>query len=179
MSLRAVILAAGASRRMGFPKTQLEWKGETYLGRLVRILGEHGPVTVVLREAMAVAGAQVVVNPEPERGMLSSLQLGMAGASGAVLFTPVDFGHVREETVRGLVAAYAGEPVFNPYFDGRRGHPTIIGPTTVAGLLAMEPTGNPKDLLRTLEPGQFVCEDPGILRDVDDPEAYRRVVAEL
>lgn len=164
---------------MGFPKTQLLWKGETYLDRLVRLLRECSRVVVVLREELLVGGATVVVNPDPERGMLSSLQLGMADATGPVIFTPVDFGHVREETVQGLVAAYQGEPVFNPRFEGRRGHPTIISPGTAQGLLAMPPTGNPKDLLRTLPPAWFDCDDPGVLRDVDDPEAYRRVVAEL
>jgi len=164
---------------MGFPKTQLLWKGETYLERLVRLLGECSRVVVVLREELVVTGAKVVVNPDPERGMLSSLQLGMAHVAGPVIFTPVDFGHVREETVQGLVAAYRGEPVFNPRFDGRRGHPTIISNETAQGLLAMAPTGNPKDLLKTLPPAWFDCDDPGVLRDVDDPEAYRRVVAEL
>jgi len=179
VNLTAVVLAAGASRRMGFPKTQLLWKGETYLSRLVRILGALAPVTVVLRVSMDVPGARVVVNPDPERGMLSSLQIGMSQAPGPVVFTPVDFGHVREDTVQGLVAAYSGQPVLNPRFDDRRGHPTIISAETVQALLSMPPTGNPKDLLRTLPPSWFSCNDPGILRDVDDPEAYRKVVAEL
>jgi molybdenum cofactor cytidylyltransferase len=179
VNLTGVVLAAGASRRMGFPKTQLLWKRETYLARLVRLLGGCSRVVVVLRQEAPVAGAQVVVNPDPERGMLSSLQLGMANAPGPVIFTPVDFGHVREETVHGLVAAYQGQPVFNPRFAGRRGHPTIISRETAQGLLAMPPTGNPKDLLRTLPPAWFDCDDPGVLRDVDDPEAYRQVVAEL
>ncbi|MCX6587291.1 MAG: nucleotidyltransferase family protein [Acidobacteria bacterium] len=179
MSLTGVVLAAGASRRMGFPKTQLLWHGETYLARLVRLFGECSEVVVVLREQVAVPGARVVVNPDPERGMLSSLQLGMAVAPGPVLFTPVDFGHVRAATIRGLVAAYHGQPVFNPRCDGRRGHPTLISQQTARALLAMAPTANPKDLLQTLPPAWFDCDDPGILRDVDDPEAYRRVVADL
>lgn len=179
MNLTGVVLAAGASRRMGFPKTQLLWKGETYLARLVRLFGICEQVVAVLREQVPVPGARVVVNPDPERGMLSSLQLAMGGATGPVMFTPVDFGHIREETVHGLVAAYAGQPVFNPRCDGRRGHPTIISPETARRLLALPPTSNPKELLQTLPPAWFDCDDPGILRDVDDPEAYRRVVAEL
>lgn len=181
MNLSAVILAAGASRRMGFPKSQLLWQGETYLARFLRIFGALAPVTVVMREfpAEPPTGARVVVNPQPERGMLSSLQLGIAASSGPVLFSPVDFAHVRQETVEGLVQAYAGQPVFNPRFDGRRGHPTIISPDTVQALLAMPPDANPKVLLRTLPEAYFECADPGILRDVDDPEAYRSVVAQL
>lgn len=181
VNLSAVILAAGASRRMGFPKSQLLWHGETYLARFIRIFGALAPVTVVMRESPpeGIGGVRLVLNPDPERGMLSSLQLGIADCEGPVLFSPVDFAHVRQETVEGLVAAYRGEPVLNPRFDGRRGHPTMISQATVQALLRMPPEANPKDLLRTLPDTYFECTDPGILRDVDDPEAYRSVLAHL
>ena len=40
MSLSGVILAAGLSRRMGFPKALLRWDDETYLDRQIRLFGE-------------------------------------------------------------------------------------------------------------------------------------------
>src|SRR4029079_18049295 len=79
--IAGIILAAGASSRMGTPKALLDYRGETFVGRLVRVLQTTcNPVIVVLGyhadalRAGIPAGAQVVVNPDPSRGQLSSLQ---------------------------------------------------------------------------------------------------------
>ncbi len=49
MSVAGLILAAGESRRMGFPKALLEFRGETFLDRLIAALSEHcSPVVAVL-----------------------------------------------------------------------------------------------------------------------------------
>ena len=73
--MAAVILAAGASRRMGSPKALLEFQGETFLNRLIRVLGNvAGPVIVVLGHhaepirTQTSGTAHFVVNPDPERG---------------------------------------------------------------------------------------------------------------
>jgi len=82
--IAAVILAAGASRRMGSPKALLEYQGQTFLNRLIRVLGEVcDPVIAVLGyhaeiiRAQAIGSVQFVVNPDPDRGQLSSLQTGL------------------------------------------------------------------------------------------------------
>ena len=82
--IAGVILAAGASSRMGQPKALLEYKGETFLRRLAGMLGEVcARVVVVLGydaervRTAAPAGVEITVNPAPERGMLSSLQCGL------------------------------------------------------------------------------------------------------
>jgi CTP:molybdopterin cytidylyltransferase MocA len=114
-----VILAAGESRRMGRPKALLDWGGECYLDRLIRIFGAHcEDVVVVLRRGGEqqlggcgrLRAARIAVNEEPERGQMSSLLAGLAAveAGREVLFTPVDYGHVREETVAALAQAAAG-----------------------------------------------------------------------
>ena len=47
--IAGIILAAGASSRMGTPKALLEYRGETFVDRLVRVLGAVcDPVIVVL-----------------------------------------------------------------------------------------------------------------------------------
>ncbi|HOK46806.1 MAG TPA: NTP transferase domain-containing protein, partial [Bryobacteraceae bacterium] len=49
MSLAGLILAAGASSRMGRPKPLLAYRGETFLDRLIGLLGRRcSPVVVVL-----------------------------------------------------------------------------------------------------------------------------------
>ncbi|MDP6869147.1 MAG: NTP transferase domain-containing protein [Candidatus Poseidoniaceae archaeon] len=84
-SVPAVVLAAGASARLGMPKAMVEWNGETLVGRSVRLLKESGcsPIVVVTRQELLVEialeckDANVVVNNEPEAGRTGSIQAGL------------------------------------------------------------------------------------------------------
>ena len=137
--IAAVILAAGASRRMGSPKALLEFQGETFLNRLIRVLGNiSAPVIVVLGHhaetirAQTTVAARFVVNPDPERGQLSSLQTGLAEVPQNVegfLFTPVDSPAVEENTLQQLIARFQTRPPETqfviPRYQGKRGHPVV------------------------------------------------------
>src|SRR5258706_7581165 len=101
---------------MGTPKALLDYRGETFVGRLVRVLETKcSPVIVVLGyQAEAIrpgipATARIVVNPDPSRGQLSSLQTALeafpADASGFA-FIPVDSPAVSENTVAMLADAF-------------------------------------------------------------------------
>src|SRR5262245_32305125 len=106
MKTAGLILAAGASRRMGSPKALLELDGDTFLDRLIRAFRPHcSPLIVVLGyHAEAIRSGvrrghdvEFVVNPHPEQGQLSSLQCGLSsvpGDSAAVIFTPVDYPRI-------------------------------------------------------------------------------------
>ncbi len=100
--IAGIILSAGASSRMGTPKALLEFHGETFLDRLIRLFSEAGvaPIVVLGHHAEQIrsgiqraADATFVVNPDPARGMLSSLQCGLEAIpeqTEAVMFLPVD-----------------------------------------------------------------------------------------
>ncbi len=185
MIFPAVILAAGESRRMGSPKALLDLGGETFLDRLIRVLGACcAPVVVVLgHEADTIrsgvrraAGTDWIVNRDYRRGQLSSLQAGLRALSPAspyALFTLVDHPAVAEATVRALVDAPAA-PVVVASCGGRRGHPVRVRADVIGQILALPPDRQAKTLLREgavcLETG-----DPGVLEDIDDPEAYRQL----
>ena len=196
MKLVGLILAAGASSRMGRPKPLLELEGETFLDRLIGFLASYcSPVVAVLGyEAEAVraglkrAGeASFVVNAQYERGQLSSLQCGLralpADADG-VLFTLVDLPAVQPATVERLaLAAEAQAPpwLVIPRWRGRRGHPVGCSRELIEELLALPLDAQAKDVVHQhLQHAHFVeVDDPGILCDVDDPTAYRDLLRGL
>src|SRR5579872_4829727 len=177
---------------MGSPKALLDYRGETFLNRLVRVLGsECNPVIAVLGYHADAIGAQTagkvrfVVNPEPERGQLSSLQTGLAAVPKEVegfLFTPVDSPAVRETTLQQLVARFrtrnAETQFVIPRHEGKRGHPVFAAPALLAEFLALPLTAQAKDIVHAYVPRtEYVdVDDPGILADIDDRAAYRKLV---
>ena len=193
MSLAGIILAAGESRRMGSPKPLLEFEGETFLDRLILTLSAVcSPVIAVLGwESQAIrAGmrradmARIVINPDHRRGQLSSLQCGLtevpAGADG-VIFTPVDHPAVLPSTVVRLARAFEERlphsRVVVPRYQGQSGHPACVARELIDELLALPPEATARDVInRHRDQTVFVdVDDPGIVLDIDDPEAYRRL----
>jgi molybdenum cofactor cytidylyltransferase len=87
--LGAVILCAGASTRMGFPKLMLDVGGRSAIAAIADVVLKElgGPIIVVTRpedaEKVETAGltrtdrVRAVVNPHPERGRTGSLQCGL------------------------------------------------------------------------------------------------------
>ncbi len=177
----AVILAAGASARMGRSKPLLLFEGKTFLERSIeRFADICDPIVVVVRHGMGhVKQARFVVNPEPEGGMLSSLQCGLRGVGDcdAVLFTPVDLPAMARSSVEA-VAASAGKIVI-PRHKGRNGHPVRVNAEIVAELLAASVAGKAHDVLRRhrAETRFIDVDDAGIVHDVDTPGDYDALLA--
>jgi molybdenum cofactor cytidylyltransferase len=190
--IASIILAAGASRRMGRPKALLTYQGETFLDRLIRVLGMvSDPVIVVLGHQAAEIRAQVrgpaqfTINSDPERGQLSSLQTGLAQLPPGIdgfLFMPMDCPAVREDTVALLAEAFARRDAATllviPRHDGRRGHPVLAARALAEEFLALPSAAKASDVVhRYVDRTEYLdVDDSGILTDVDDPEAYRRLM---
>ncbi len=180
---------------MGSPKALLDYHGETFLGRLIRVLGGVAdPVIVALgyhadEIRVQVDGrARFAVNPAPERGQLSSLQTALAEVppdAEGFLFMPVDCPAVEPETVARLVDAFdhrdAATLFVIPRQNGRRGHPVCAAAALIPEFLALPPTGQASTVVhRHVPESRYLdVDDPGILADVDDPEAYRKLVGDL
>ncbi len=120
------------------------------------------------------------MNPDPERGMLSSVQIGVRAAAHATAGTvsclvfPVDHPRVQASTVSALLAArhQASAAVWlRPVFNGRGGHPILIPGPATAGLLDRDPREPLRDALRGigLEPLDVPVDDPGIHANVNVP----------
>ena len=184
-----LILAAGESRRMGFPKALLRYRGEAFLDCTIRLLAPHcSPVIVVLGagaeeiRAQAQRPATFVINANYRSGQTSSMHAGLralpAGSAG-VLFTLVDHPAVAPETVAALVAdAGPGVLVRVPRFHGQRGHPIWFSSALVPEFLELPEDGAARDVVRrhAAETRFLDGNDAGILADIDDREAYRALV---
>ena len=184
-----------SSSRMGSPKALLEYRNETFIERLVRVLSSVcDPVIVVLgyhAEAirpMIGNSATIAINPDPERGQLSSLQTGLAAVpedAEGFLFIPVDspavdietVGHVAAEFRRRSPATLLVIPRIMRGQDARRGHPVFATRTIAEEILALPTTAKASDVIHGHIPETVYVDvdDPGILTDIDDPEAYRRL----
>jgi CTP:molybdopterin cytidylyltransferase MocA len=130
VSVVGIVLAAGAGRRFGEPKAEVILDGERLLDRAVRVLREGGcaDVLAVVRAGTLVVGARAVVNDGPERGLASSLALGLqaaanTSASHAVVML-VDMPGVQPTTVAAVGGATA--PITMAGYAGRRGHPVAF-----------------------------------------------------
>lgn len=187
MNAAGLILAGGASRRMGAPKALLDLRGETFLDRLIRIFSaECRTVTVVLGHEpdtiraglRRAAEARFTINPKYELGQLSSLQCGLRETPddvSAVLFMPVDYPGIQAETVRRIVAAFQpGDSLVIPRYEGRRGHPVLFSSHLIPEFLALPLESQARDVVHrhVTETRYLDTDDPCILRDVDDREAY-------
>jgi molybdenum cofactor cytidylyltransferase len=186
VSVAGLILAAGESRRMGFPKALLQYREETFLDTLIGLFAVRcDPVIVVLGagaqdiRARVARPAAFAVNPRWHLGQTTSMQCGLravpADAEG-VLFTLVDHPAVSPATIDALLNGK--RPLVRvPRFGNRRGHPIWFSRELIAEFLALPETGAARDVVRghAAETEFLDVDDPGILADIDDAEAYRRL----
>ena len=126
----------------------------------------------------------IVINPDPSRGQLSSLQTGLAALppeADGFAFIPVDSPAVAEDTVAKLARAFEQrEPstlFVIPRQSGKRGHPVFATRSIAAEFLALPPTAEAREVVHAhVDRTEYVdVDDAGIFTDVDDPEAYRRL----
>ena len=179
----AIILAAGASRRLGQPKQLAEVGGERLLDRAVRTAFAAGcePVLVVLgasAETIASAcdlrQAWVVVNSGWKEGMGSSVRAGvellegMPQVSGAVVMT-CDMPEVPAAHLRGLWRDTA--TVTASQYGGRRGVPAYFPRVAFATLRTLQGDAGARELLQHAQ----TVELGGAEIDVDTPEDLDRV----
>ena len=177
----AVILAAGSGTRMGgVAKALLRAGGATYLERILATAREVGlgdavvvvgpPFGDAVAAHAATLGVRTAWNPQPERGMGSSVAIGFAALreGDAAWLWPVDHPFVSTATLRALIAANV--PVAQPRHAGRGGHPPLVARALWPALAAC--TGSARDVLAP-HMTAITVDDEGVIRDVDTPADAR------
>ena len=193
--LRGIVLAAGDSVRMGFPKALLTAADrQSFVARIVGTLRDagvadlvvvtgrdHDAVVDVLRQSGLTSLTRVARNPDPSRGQLSSLWVGMDvvvdTTTEGLLVTLVDVPMVARSTVTAVIEAWqrTRAPIVRPAIGNRHGHPVIFDRALLDELRHAPIDAGAKSVVRAHE-GEILnvtVDDEGCLSDVDTPEDYR------
>ncbi|MEQ1910128.1 MAG: nucleotidyltransferase family protein [Vicinamibacterales bacterium] len=194
--LAAAVLAAGLSTRMGGrPKGLLKLDDrDVFVARIVRTFNEAGireVVVVVGHEAAAVQhavessglAARCVLNPEYERGQLSSMVTAINAVdhegNEGLLLSLVDAPLFAASTVRALVDRFAstGAPVVRAVRGSEHGHPVLIGRALFDAIRQADPTIGAKPIIRRNASaiGDVAVADAGAFVDIDTPDDYARL----
>jgi molybdenum cofactor cytidylyltransferase len=192
-TVAGLILAAGKSERMGRPKALLKVFGRSFLEHIVHEAENSAlnSVTIVLGhqshmvlDALPQFRVSSVINSEYELGQLSSLQCGLGSLAGrdidgAMVFL-IDHPFVHSLLINQLIEAFDSRPVsiVVPSFRHRRGHPMIFGFELFDELLRAPIDQGAFSVVRKHEDSILHLEvnEPGVLIDIDTPEAYNEFV---
>lgn len=186
--LAGLVLAAGRASRMGGDKRLMRVEGRTMLESATEaaLAGGLSPVLVVTGpepQPDLPEGVVRVINPDPSRGMASSLAAGVAALPGdvdGVMVLLADMPRVTAGHVRTLTAAFRPGGICVPVFEGRRGNPVLLARSFFAAMGELTGDKGARGLIA--RHGRAVVEvamaDDGVLIDVDTPDALRALGGE-
>ena len=180
----AVILAAGLSIRMGFPKVLLARDGKLLVESMVQNLRKTGwsRVGVVVSSTWLAEffhrlelDVDVLINRQPENGMISSLRLALAWAGDnaeGLLTLPVDHPLVSVSTFEKIRSKAHHDVIVIPVYDGRRGHPTWWGRDYWENLKSSIADGGARAILHMPDASilELPVDDEGILHNINTPQ---------
>ncbi|MGH9569810.1 MAG: nucleotidyltransferase family protein [Candidatus Angelobacter sp.] len=194
-SFAGVILAAGASSRMGRDKALLPWRGGTFLSSAIEALQRVTDLVIVvagqnsnmLAPVIYANAAFLLVNPYPEQGQFSSLRRGLEEVLNrgrdAAMVTLVDRPAPRAETVDKLKKAFlaAGDDVWAviPEYAGVHGHPIVIGREMIESFLRAPAASTARDVEHANQKRivYAAVEDPLVALNVNTEEDLQKLGA--
>lgn len=193
MLIVPVVLAAGASRRMGAPKLLLPFGGSSLLRRAVAAARSVGPTVVVSGAYPELTAAhlaelppgdhgyRIVHNPGWDHGMAGSLRTGIAaartaGAAGYLVLL-ADQPAVDARYLQPYLTAFAADPdrTVATAYPRRAGVPALFPAHRTEELLRQSGPWGARRLLNAPAAAPFLVQPPTVLEDVDTPQAYARL----
>ncbi len=193
-SIAPVILAAGDSTRMGHPKALLPLGSDLFINRILKTTREVGlpDATVVLGNSASIirrhildSQVNILVNPDPIRGQLSSIQLGLSSLGpeiNAALIWPVDMPSVTASLVRRLVQLFIDSKAWIsfPMYGDKRGHPAIFHRALFQEFMEAPLAKGPKEILlrHQHETTMLEVQESFSVKDIDTPSDYQDMTRE-
>lgn len=187
-SITPVILAAGDSKRMGYPKAILPLESDVFithilencknagLGKPTVVLGKTAPV---IQPRIDERQVDILINPDPNRGQLSSIQLALSSLRPeciAAMIWPVDQPLVSMDLIRNLAKLFLSSDalIAHPVCGGKNGHPAIFRRRLFHEFMETPLNEGPKKLIRRHEADTVLLptDETGTIHDIDTPSDY-------
>jgi len=192
IALHGIVLAAGRSQRAGAFKPAHVHAGKPLVVhavdgllpwcRSVIVVGgyRHELVRDLVRSRRHV---MAVLNPDHDRGLLTSLQAGF-GAIGlpcdGIFVLPVDCPLVSPAVYGAMIAAFVAQDraqAVVPEYRGRDGHPLLLPAAARSCVPDLGPGGTLRDCIRRTGAVRLPVDDPAILMDLNTREDLRALAA--
>jgi len=165
----AIVLAAGASKRLGSPKALVEVKGQTLVELVCSKLQNAGlSATVITRNSLKtkiqdlLPNVRIIVNPNPELGRTGTIQYGIESIGiKPLLIVPVDRPGFSLDTVKLLCDC---DNTTIPVYNENGGHPIAISTQDCESILQAEPD---TPLREIISPDRITVEDPHLHLNID------------
>jgi molybdenum cofactor cytidylyltransferase len=186
----SIILAAGESKRMGFPKMLLQFNGKTMIENVIQNVAESESdgILVVLGAGMedlvglvAEYDVKHCYNENYRLGMLSSVQRGFKDLpphAEAVLVFQGDQPFITAKVINSIIGEYrlSGKGLIVPVYNGKRGHPLLIDCKYRNIIDNLDPGEGLRSItyIYSDDVHEVTTDEPGILRDFDTYEDYRK-----
>jgi molybdenum cofactor cytidylyltransferase len=191
-AIALVILAAGASRRMGVPKQLLRYRGRTLLRHAVEaalgstcrpVVSVFGANAEAIQPEVEGLGVQVVHNPRWAEGLGSSIRAGIealvsaADPPEAVVLSLCDQPLVCSDDIEALVTAYRStkRPIVASQYAGTLGVPALFAQPVLAELLSLAGDAGAKQVIQRNLPSVWQVPCPNAAFDFDTLEDYDRI----
>jgi molybdenum cofactor cytidylyltransferase len=194
-TLWAIILAAGESRRMGFPKMLLPFRNTTMLENVItNVTGSQidnalvvlGAERETLTELVKKTSVKYCYNDNYKEGMLSSVKCGFRNLpSGfeAVLVFQGDQPFILSKNIDRIIEGYrsSDKGIVIPVYNKKRGHPILIDRKYRDYIETLDVSEGLRSLARRFYEDVLEVEtdDPGILRDIDTYEEYKKEINQI
>jgi molybdenum cofactor cytidylyltransferase len=182
--LTAILLAAGQSTRFGSAKLLHPFSDGLPLGLVAaqklqmvfaQILVVVNPQSPELSQLYQNLGLQVVINPQAEQGLGSSLAIGISHSANSEgwLIALADMPFIQIETFSAVASALSqGAALSAPSYQGKRGHPVGFAKQFRSELLKLNQDLGASQLLKRYAEQLLIIptQDSGILQDIDTPK---------
>lgn len=186
-----IILAAGASSRMGTPKQLLLYQGRSFLSQIVEtaIASICRPIVVVLganaqqlKSEISHFPVQVVENTGWHEGMSSSIKVGMQALINqniqSVAIALCDQPFVSVQIINKLIAAYqcTGKSIVACEYANTLGVPALFSRALFPELMNLGATAGAKYLIKKYSHTVFPVAFPEGEIDIDTPKDYQQLI---